>query len=137
MSFQVFSPFAACENGTWLREIKHDVSRTVVDRDSQLLDDIYVYLPFIYPDLRKKMLRNAAIGFRIQLYSFLPLSQTYFKLKSCLFAFYPNFYISFLLQFDLNCDNDWLQPIPSIAFMVGMLFGALLIGTLAVIYYNT
>lgn len=39
-------------------------------------------------------------------------------------------------KFDLTCDNDWLQPIPSIAFMVGMLFGALIIGTLADMYAN-
>ena len=39
-----------------------------------------------------------------------------------------------MFKFDLTCDNDWLQPIPSIAFMVGMLFGALIIGTLADMY---
>ena len=35
------------------------------------------------------------------------------------------------IQFHLTCEDEWLQPMPSVSYMVGMLVGSLVLGVVA------
>ena len=39
--------------------------------------------------------------------------------------------IFYFLQFNLVCDQSWKQPLPNVAFMVGSVIGASLLGSIA------